>query len=48
MEQVVEDQQLLRSYVEFVGAQCHRAIEDEQQQYNKQVPLSVIMISSCE
>lgn len=37
MKRVLEDHRVLKGYVDFVGAQFHRAIDDEQQGHDKQV-----------
>lgn len=36
MKRVLEDHRVLKGYVDFVGAQFHRAIDDEQQGHDKQ------------
>lgn len=42
MKRVMQDHRVLKGYVDFVGAQYHKAIDDEQQGHDKQVgtPLS--------
>lgn len=37
MKKVLEDHCVLKGYVDFVGAQFHKAIDDEQQGHDKQV-----------
>lgn len=37
MKRVLEDHRVLKGYVDFVGAQFHKAIDDEQQGHDKQV-----------
>lgn len=40
MQKIVEDNQVLSRYVRFMGDQYHKALEDEQQQHDKQVGIS--------
>lgn len=37
MKKVVEDHHILKGYVDFVGNQYHKAIDEEQQVHDKQV-----------